>query len=137
MRTPQFGVTQQPLDYLVNRLAGRPVPLDAIACVAMEEILAEKIISFLRRYAQHQAGAMAQQWDETLVRYMYDVYCISLSDSLVGQRAASGFKRLVDFDVMAFGGQFESFEHNPAATLRSALDQAAQDVQIRGHTQKS
>lgn len=131
MRTPQFDVTQQPLDSLVSRLAGSPVPLDMIACVAVEETLAEKVISFLRRYAQHQAGAMAQQWDETLVRHIYDVYCISLSDPLAGKRAASGFKRLVDFDVMEFGKQFEPFGSNPAAIMRNALDQAAKDVQIR------
>ncbi len=76
MRTPQFEVTRQPSDYLVNRLAGRLLQFDAIACVAVEEALAEKIISFLRRYAQHQAGAMAQQWDETLVRHI--LRCVPL-----------------------------------------------------------
>ena len=49
MRTSQLEVTLQPLDYLVNRLAGRPMQLDAIVYVAVEEALAQEIIAFLRR----------------------------------------------------------------------------------------
>ncbi|SDB45907.1 Nucleotidyl transferase AbiEii toxin, Type IV TA system [Pseudomonas sp. NFACC23-1] len=130
-RTPQFEVTRQPLEYLVNRLAARSGRLGDIACVAVEETLAEKVISFLRRYAQHQAGAMLQPWDDTLVRHIYDVYCISRGDPAVGERATIGFKRLVEFDVLEFGRQFPPFAGDPGNVMRSALHQASSDAQIR------
>jgi hypothetical protein len=33
----------------------------------LEETLAEKVLSFLRRHAQHRSGNMEQEWDEALV----------------------------------------------------------------------
>lgn len=131
-RTPQFAVTQRPLEYLVNRLAARSERLGDIPCVAVEETLAEKVISFLRRYAQHQAGAMLQSWDDTLVRHIYDVYCINLGDPSVGERAASGFKNLVEFDALEFGRQFPPFAADPGNIMQGALHQASSDAVIRG-----
>lgn len=130
-RTPQFEVTQQPLEYLVNRLAAKAGQLGDIPCVAVEETLAEKVISFLRRYAQHQAGVLLQSWDDTLVRHIYDVYCINLGDPSVGERAATGFKALVEFDALEFGRQFPPFAVDPGNILREALQQAGSDAVIR------
>jgi len=131
-RAPQFELTQQPLEYLVNRLAGRPEPLGDIPCVAVEETLAEKVISFLRRYSQHRAGAMLQAWDETLVRHLYDVYCIGLADPAVGERAAAGFKSLVRFDGIEFGRQYPAFADDPKSVMQCALNQIASDDIVRG-----
>jgi len=131
-RAPQFELTQQPLEYLVNRLAVRSEPLGDIPCVAVEETLAEKVISFLRRYSQHRAGAMLQAWDETLVRHLYDVYCIGLADPAVGERAAAGFKSLVQFDGVEFGRQYPAFADDPKAVMLGALDQIAWDDRVRG-----
>lgn len=46
VRSPQFATARQPLDYLVERLASRSRLLGQIECVAVEETLAEKVISF-------------------------------------------------------------------------------------------
>ncbi|MCL6701050.1 nucleotidyl transferase AbiEii/AbiGii toxin family protein [Pseudomonas sp. T1.Ur] len=132
VRTPEFEVTLRPLENLVDRLAARPGYMGSILCVAVEETLAEKVISFLRRYAQHQAGAMLQPWDEALVRHIYDVYCISLDDPAVSKRAASGFKKLVEFDAAEFGRQFPPFAANPGKVMQRALDQTSSDAAIRG-----
>lgn len=130
-RAPQFAVVTQPLDYLVNRLASRAEQLGQIDCVAVEETLAEKIISFLRRYAQYKAGALAQDWDDTLVRHIYDIYCIGLLDSEAASRAVAGFAAIVSYDVNEFGRQFPAFAESPARTLSAALEQAGQDTDIR------
>ncbi|MFW9270470.1 nucleotidyl transferase AbiEii/AbiGii toxin family protein [Pseudomonas sp. NR3] len=132
VRTPEFEVTLRPLENLVDRLAARPGYMGSILCVAVEETLAEKVISFLRRYAQHQAGAMLQPWDEALVRHIYDVYCISRDDPAVSKRAASGFKKLVEFDAAEFGRQFPPFAANPGNVMQRALDQTSSDAAIRG-----
>ena len=55
-------------------------------CVAVEETLAEKVISFLRRHAEHRAG-VREKWDQALVRHIYDTYCI------VGSKAALFIQR--------------------------------------------
>lgn len=136
VRAPQFATTSQPLAYLVDRLASRPQQQGQIECVAVEETLAEKVISFLRRYAQHRAGAMQQAWDKTLVRHVYDVFCICRIDSQVTTRAAEGFKALVQFDTEEFGQQFPPFAVATTETLQSALVQAEQDSAIRQEYEK-
>lgn len=131
VRSPQFTTTRQPLDYLVERLASCPRPLGQIECVAVEETLAEKVLSFLRRYAQHRAGAMYQEWDKTLVRHIYDVFCICRVDSQVTAKASAGFPALVQFDTEEFGQQFPPFAAATKATLQTALAQAEHDPAIR------
>ncbi|HBP6460497.1 TPA: nucleotidyl transferase AbiEii/AbiGii toxin family protein [Pseudomonas aeruginosa] len=131
VRRPQFATTRQPLDYLVERLASRSRPLGQIECVAVEETLAEKVISFLRRYAQHHAGAMQQDWDRTLVRHIYDVFCICRAGPDITERAVAGFQALVAFDVQEFGQQFPPFATEPKAVLSAALGQAEKDPAIR------
>lgn len=131
VRAPQFATTNQPLGYLVDRLASRSQPQGRIECVAIEETLAEKVVSFLRRYAQHRAGAMHQEWDKTLVRHVYDVFCICRIDSQVTAKAAKGFRALVQFDTEEFGQQFPPFAVATKDTLQSALAQAEQDPAIR------
>ena len=74
---------------------------------------------------------MLQSWDDTLVRHIYDVYCISLGDPAVGERAAIGFKSLVEFDALEFGRQFPPFADNPGNIMQDALHQASLDVEIR------
>jgi len=99
--------------------------------VAVEETLAEKVLSFLRRYAQHRAGAMHQEWDKTLVRHIYDVFCICRVDSQVTAKASAGFPALVQFDTEEFGQQFPPFAAATKATLQTALAQAEHDPAIR------
>ena len=131
VRTPQFATTRRPLDYLVERLASRSRFLGQIECVAVEETLAEKVISFLRRYAQHRAGVMHQDWDRTLVRHIYDVFCICRADSTTTERAVAGFQALVVFDIQEFAQQFPPFAVDPKAVLLAALEQAERDPAIR------
>lgn len=131
VRAPQFVTTRQPLDYLVNRLASCSQPLGHIECVAVEETLAEKVISFLRRYAQHRAGALNENWDNTLVRHVYDLYCICQLDPQVTARAVDGFQALVRFDVEQYGQQFLPFATAAKATLSAALVEAGEDPAIR------
>lgn len=136
VRTPQFATTSQPLGYLVDRLASRPQQQGQIECVAVEETLAEKVVSFLRRYAQHRSGAMHQEWDKTLVRHVYDVFCICRSDSQVTAKASEGFLALVQFDTEEFGQQFPPFAVATKGTLQVALVQAEQDPAIRQEYEK-
>lgn len=74
---------------------------------------------------------MHQDWDRTLVRHIYDVFCICRAGSAITERAAAGFQALVVFDVQEFGQQFPPFAAEPKAILSAALEQAEKEPAIR------
>lgn len=130
VRTPQFATQSLPISYLVNRLAGLDGPTKLIKCVSVEETLAEKVLSFLRRHAQHRAGMMTQAWDEALVRHIYDVYCIMQLVPDAVEKARAHFPELVAFDVQEFN-QHPAFCDNPKACMLAALSVAGSEAQTR------
>lgn len=100
-----------------------------MSCVAIEETLAEKVLSFLRRHAEHRAG-FRKDWDETLVRHIYDTFCIVTSDPLATERATNQFSSLVAFDVAEFKKHPE-FSSNPMKCMTEALYLAETEIQTR------
>lgn len=101
VRTPQFPAARMPITYLIDRLATRDGASVPMACIAVEETLAEKVLSFLRRHAEHRAG-VREDWDSTLVRHIYDTYCIVDADPAAATKAAAHFPELVNFDIDEF-----------------------------------
>lgn len=134
VRTPQFATEPVAISYLVDKLAGQAGAGQSIRCVAVAETLAEKVLSFLRRHAQHRAGQMRANWDTALVRHIYDVYCIALHQPAALLQALSGFPDLVAFDVQEFHHHAE-FVANPKATLLQALALAEAEPQTRSEYQ--
>jgi hypothetical protein len=116
--------------YLVSKLAGQPNKEVAISCIAVEETLAEKALSFLRRHAQHRSGNMTQAWDTALVRHIYDTYCIVQSDGSAVEKAKGHFGELVAFDVKEFT-QHEAFTIAPKECLSAALALAEMEPQTK------
>lgn len=102
-----------------------------MATVTVAESIAEKVLSFLRRYAQHRAGLLRQGWDTALVRHLYDVRCIHLRqpDALAAARHA--FPALVAGAQKEFGTQFPDFAAAACAVLSGALRQARSDARIQ------
>jgi predicted nucleotidyltransferase component of viral defense system len=66
--TPVLATEKVKFGALTDKLAGRSGVISTVAVVAVAETLAEKVLSFLRRYAQHRSGQMQQAWDTALVR---------------------------------------------------------------------
>jgi predicted nucleotidyltransferase component of viral defense system len=127
-RAPEFPTISLPVGYLVNRLSKLDGALSTIDCVAVEEILAEKVLSFLRRHAQHRSGNMQQEWDSALVRHIYDTYCIVQSDPTVVARAKQYFPELVKFDTKEFDRHTE-FVQDPKSCMEIALATAETEAQ--------
>ena len=125
-RIPNYPIEKRPIGYLLNTLLARP-PIQNVACVSDAETLSEKVVSFLRRYAQNRAGKMRQPWDTALVRHIYDVHCIHQLNPTCVELAKMHFAKLVTDDVAEFGNQFEVFAEAPRATLLQALTSAASD----------
>lgn len=134
-RSPNYPIEERPVSYLLNRLLERP-PIQNIACVSVAETLSEKVVSFLRRYAQNRAGKMHQPWDTALIRHIYDVHCIHQLNPACIELAKTHFAKLVADDVTEFGNQFEAFAEAPRVTLLQALTSAASDKSCKEEYQR-
>jgi len=128
-RTPRHPVETKEIGYLLDRLLEKPGSAEA-ACVIPAETLAEKVLSFLRRYAQYNAGEMEQPWDSALVRHIYDTYCIVHANHASLETAKLHFNELVVEDTVQFGKQFSEFSDRPKATLLQALADAESDSKL-------
>jgi predicted nucleotidyltransferase component of viral defense system len=116
---------------LTDKFAGRigatfPVPVSSVA-----ETLAEKVVSFLRRFAQHRSGHMQQKWDTALVRHIYDVHCIVSKKPEVLDDSVFAFVALTAGDVDQFGYQDAAFAADPKTVLNVALNEIGNDQQTR------
>lgn len=128
-RTPVMGIQRITVSGLADRLAGRSEASFMVDCVCVAETLVEKVLSFLRRYAQHHAGHMAQAWDTALVRHIYDVHCICTQHPDLMTSARAAFRLCLDEDKEIFKMQHPAFYGDATAVLRQALAQAKGDAQ--------
>lgn len=130
-RTPVLETVICRLGSLADHLAARKDNIFAAATVAVAETVAEKVLSFLRRYAQFRAGLMQQNWDSALVRHIYDVHCIYSHDTNIVTSAAIAFPKLVAGDQKEFGSQFADFAADAHPVLSGALRQVRTDTTIQ------
>ena len=130
-RTPVLPTEVRRITSLADALAGRSDHAFEVPVVAVAETVAEKSLSFLRRYAQHRAGLMRQAWDTALVRHLYDVHRIYQRQPEVLAAARRAFPALVAGDQKEFGAQFPDFAAAPRQVLSGALRQARADAKIQ------
>ena len=128
---PALPVEHFPLYALADRLAGMEGAPIEVLTISVAETSAEKVLSFLRRFAQHRSGQMQRAWDTALVRHIYDVHCIVMRHPELAEVCASAFKQLVAGDVKEFGKQQPDFAENPLEVLGQALARVGTDEQSR------
>ena len=121
VRAPVLPTAQIPLCALADRLAGIKGTSFDVLTISVAETLAEKVLSFLRRFAQHRSGQMQQTWDTALVRHIYDAHCIVTYDPDIVDVCAPAFNKLLAGDVAEFGRQQPDFAAVPVAVLARAL----------------
>ncbi|MDZ7858874.1 nucleotidyl transferase AbiEii/AbiGii toxin family protein [Sphaerotilus sp.] len=131
VRRPLLPTIVKNIGALTDRLAQRTGAACPIPVIAVAETLAEKVLSFLRRFALHRAGRMPQAWDTALVRHVYDVHCIVSQAPGVVEDGVSAFAELMRGDIDEFGYQHPAFAADPRAVLRQALDTVRADTQTR------
>jgi predicted nucleotidyltransferase component of viral defense system len=129
-RRPVLNPVACQIGYLVDHLAGLPGEVFFVPTVVVAETVAEKVLSFLRRYAQHRAGVDRTQWDTALVRHIYDVHCVHCRHPDTLTVAAKVFSEIVAGDQKAFGKQFPNFAAAALPVLSTALLQASTDVKL-------
>lgn len=128
VRSPRYPTQSVAIGYLVDQLAEQPGKISMVNCIAIAETLAEKVLSFLRRYAQHRSGHMKQPWDSALVRHIYDIFCIVRVAPDTVENAKIHFPALAAIDAQEFR-QHPAFNHHPGICLTEALHSAESDAQ--------
>ncbi len=122
---------------LSDQLAGRQQDAFPVATVALAETMAEKVLSFLRRFAQHRAGLSNQAWDSALVRHVYDVHCIHVRRPKTLAESLEGFAALVAVDQQEFGKQFPEFARTARPVLARALAAMRGDAATRSEYEQN
>ena len=134
-RLPVIPIETASLCTLADKLAGHASNIFSAPIVSISETLAEKVLSFLRRFAQNRAGLMQQPWDTALVRHIYDVHCIVSQRPTAIHNAISAFSELTALDASEFGYQDAAFQEDPKSTLIDALHRLSTDQQSRDEYQ--
>lgn len=127
--TPSLSTALLPLGYLADDLAGTPQPRFQAECLAYAETLSDKVVAFIRRYAQSRQANAA--WDDTLLRHVHDVHCILAQHPDAASAAAAIFAPLLQTESQRYRGQFPAFADEPQATLEAALVAIEQDQGLR------
>jgi predicted nucleotidyltransferase component of viral defense system len=123
-----YPTIQKNISYLASTLANTQTTIATANCQAIEETLAEKIISFLRRYDRSQH--LNEIWDPTLVRHIYDCYCIQATNKEIIKKSKGCFSLLIANDVKEYGNQHESFKLKPFETLANSLEKIEFDATL-------
>lgn len=101
----------------------------SIECIGIEETLAEKILSFLRRTAEMRAGRHRGKYDERLIRHLYDANAIMrVLDDL--EIPALHFARMVIADGLQYQRQYPEFMQDPVAEMTAVLHALQDDGKV-------
>lgn len=120
-RPPVLPTSPLPIPSMLDVLIQAPKSGLHVECIGVEETLAEKVLSFLRRTAEARAGRNRADYDDRLVRHLYDVRAIARGrEGLVLPH--EHFAALVAGDATQFRNQYPEFEKDPVGQMRVILD---------------
>lgn len=117
---PVSQVVNLPLRTILDRVLNLPISpsLPAVPVVSIKDTLADKVVGYLRRTAAHRAGCGRGEYDDRLVRHLYDVHCISQAKGDLAPTISQLFIKTVKRDQETYGNQFAAFQENPLAVLQ-------------------
>jgi predicted nucleotidyltransferase component of viral defense system len=121
-RAPIMPIVSRPVGSMLDRWLGAPKSDRRIPCVSVEETLAEKVLSFLRRTAEFRMGRNRADYDDRLVRHLYDVRAIVHEQADLSLPVAQ-FGEMVAGDAAQFRRQYPEFQDDPFGQMRACLDQ--------------
>jgi len=103
-----------------------------VEVIGLAGTMAEKTVAYLRRTAQWRAGLNRGEYDEYLIRHVYDVGRLVDVDSGIRDRVAPILAGVVRRDAQQFRNQFPQFaEENPYDILRDELFALRDDPDAR------
>ncbi|RRW40411.1 nucleotidyl transferase AbiEii/AbiGii toxin family protein [Pseudomonas luteola] len=133
-RPPILAAEMREMGYMLDQFIPRQAALRfSMPCITVAETLAEKVLSLLRRCAWNWDGYQRGEFDTALVRHVYDVWRITISQPDAIDPACQIFAQLVDKDVMEFKGQHPEFDKDPYMVLRRSLAAAATHEELKAN----
>lgn len=127
-----FGIENRAVQNILERHElGDQSKEHAIPMVSLPDIVSDKVISYLRRTAEHKANPeLAYRYDPRLVRHLYDVHrIVEANPSVIGE-AAPIFAETLARETQQYGGErFPVFKERPVGVLRDELDLLATDAE--------
>lgn len=131
-RPPVLAGEIREMGYMLDQLVPRQAPCRfSMTCITVEETLAEKVLLLLRRCAWKWDGYQRGKFDRALVRHIYDVWRIAVSQPDAIKPAGLIFSALVRKDGDEFRGQHPEFDVAPYKVLRRSLAIAATDEGLK------
>ena len=132
---PMFTPTQRlPIASMLEVSAGLPSQAFEMTCVSIEETLAEKVLSLLRRTAHMRARQSIDGFDPRLVRHLYDVHAImEKHPGIVLRMGPALFEQLVAEDAAQFSHQHPEFVAHPVAEMSGAMGLIKTDPMFGKH----
>lgn len=119
---PVLPTTPMPIRSMLHELIDAPTDEFSIECVSVDETLAEKVLSFLRRTAEARAGRNRAEYDDRLVRHLYDVHAIAAHhDRMMNALPYAHFGTLVAGDAAQYRNQYPEFEQDPFGQMREVI----------------
>jgi hypothetical protein len=96
------------------------IEIGEIACAAIIETQAEKLVSMMRRTASVARNSERDD-DETLIRHIYDTYYIQLAKPSDVESLGKLVTKAIDLDIERFGNQHSHIVERPVDELRYGL----------------
>lgn len=122
-RSPVLPTAPLPIRSMLDTLIQASNTGLQVECIGVEEALAEKVLSFLRRTAEARAGRNRADYDDRLVRHLYDVRAIARGrDGLIDALPHEHFAAMVAGDATQYRNQYPEFEQDPLGQMRVVLD---------------
>jgi len=133
-RPPLLPTTSLELKSILDVLIDAPTQGFPFSCISVQETLAEKVLAFLRRTAEHRANRSRVEFDDRLVRHIYDVAAILQAQQIEFPSAV--FREMVNADAEQFKNQYPEFDADPYGEMRSALFAIQRDEKIEREYQR-
>lgn len=106
---------------LTSEHAGRGEPVKDFPCATILSTQAEKLISMMRRTAAVVRDPSRQD-DASLVRHIYDTYCIVRETAVNIPQLKNFVHECMQQDIVRYGNQYPQFCDDPVTELRVGLD---------------
>ncbi len=121
---PASEIADRPLQSILDKVAGRAPGAEhpRVPVVSVQDTLADKLVSYLRRTAAHRAGCGPGIYDDRLVRHLYDVHQIVTKRPDVITRLGVLFPHVVSRDQTSYGNQFPAFRDNAKEVLQNEIE---------------
>lgn len=133
-RPPLLPTASLELKSILDVLINAPTQGFPFSCISVQETLAEKVLAFLRRTAELRANRNRVEFDDRLVRHIYDVAAIMQAQQF--EFPSTVFREMVNADAEQFKNQYPEFDADPFGEMRSALLAIQQDEKIEREYQR-